>query len=142
MSLARLLLGTVRMKRPDLAAYEPLQPSSVHPTQFFAGLERLHAQCGERRLMVAVLEEAFSVYCKNVLARRPRLRRLFQEAEAWFESDDRSWVFSFERVCETLGLDAGCVRQLARERKRQTLAAHAAAQAIQHDPGLRQAVNH
>jgi hypothetical protein len=128
------------MTRPELAAYEPLQPNTVHPTQFFAGLERIHAHCGERRLMVAVLEEAFSVYCKHVLARRPKFRRLFAEAEAWFESDDRSWVFSFERICETLGLDAGRVRELTRERKRQTLAAHAAAQtALHHEEGLRRA---
>jgi hypothetical protein len=48
----------------------------------------------EQRLMAAVLEEAMDVY------RHPRAqqRRLTRETEAWFRSDDRSWLRSFASV--------------------------------------------
>jgi hypothetical protein len=63
---------------------------------------------GEYRLMAAVLEDALDVYRRS--ARTPTGRRTFREIEAWFESRDRSWPFSFERICEALSLDADMIR--------------------------------
>jgi hypothetical protein len=67
-----------------------------------------HATTGEQRLLLAVLCDAMAVYSAERRGkRRPgRLRELRQ----WFESGDRSYVFSFESVCDSLGLDACCVR--------------------------------
>jgi len=36
--------------------------------------------------------------------------KLHREALAWIVSEDRSAVFAFENVCETLGIDAGWFR--------------------------------
>ncbi len=43
---------------------------------------------GEQRLMQAVLESAVEDFQKYVLARRPRGKRLFQEAEEWLLAND------------------------------------------------------
>lgn len=63
---------------------------------------------GEQRLLLAVLCDAMQAYAVERRGkRRPgRLRELRQ----WFESGDRSYVFSFESVCDLLGLDTWCVR--------------------------------
>ena len=58
---------------------------------------------GERRLMLAVLEDAVSCFQKYAGATRPRNKRLFQEAEEWFMDEEASWVFSFEAICTVLG---------------------------------------
>ena len=58
---------------------------------------------GEERLMLAVLESAVEYFQKYVLARNPRGKQLFQEAEEWFLDKDGEELFSFESICETLG---------------------------------------
>ena len=67
-----------------------------------------HGASGEQRLMLALLCDAMQTYATERRGkRRPcRLRELLQ----WFESRDRSYVFSFESVCDSLGVDPGCVR--------------------------------
>jgi hypothetical protein len=65
----------------------------------------------ERHLMVAVLRDAVECYQKYAMARHPRGRALFAEAVAWIESTDREWPFSYENICDILGLDSGGVRR-------------------------------
>lgn len=78
------------------------------------------ARSPERRLMSAVLEDAVHVYRTHAAARSGRQHDLFAEAEAWIESDDRSYLFSFESVCDHLGLDAGYLRRGLRAHKART----------------------
>ena len=66
---------------------------------------------GEERLMLAVLESAVEDFQKYVLARKPRGKQLFQHAEGWFLEKDSDELFSFESICETLGLDPDHVRK-------------------------------
>jgi len=40
-----------------------------------------------------------------------RNRQAYDRAMAYVASRDRSWPYSFENLCETIGLDAGCLRQ-------------------------------
>jgi len=58
---------------------------------------------GTKALMLAVLEDGVRAY----LGATPRLRA---EAELWVTSPLRRWVFSFDIVCETLGLEPDSVR--------------------------------
>jgi hypothetical protein len=87
------------------------QPDTILPTQYFDRLRRRTEYDGERRLMIAVLEDAVDVYRKLAGARDSRRRALFEDAEAWLESNDRTWIFSFENICDVLGLDAGYLRR-------------------------------
>jgi hypothetical protein len=61
---------------------------------------------GEGTIMHAVLRDA-----RASLARWRRVGGRRPEAYAWVESRDRSWAYSFERVCEALGVDATALRR-------------------------------
>jgi hypothetical protein len=69
-------------------------------------LTGMKSRTPEHCLMAAVLEDAIDVY------RHPRANRreLTRETEAWFRSDDPTWLLSFARICQTLGLDPHAVR--------------------------------
>ena len=66
---------------------------------------------GEERLMLAVLENAVEYFQKYVLARNPRGKQLFQEAEEWFLDKENEALYSFESICETLGLHPDHIRK-------------------------------
>ena len=66
---------------------------------------------GEERLMLAVLESAVEDFQKYVLARKPRGKKLFQEAEEWFLEKDSESLFSFENICDTLQFHPDHIRQ-------------------------------
>src|SRR4029450_6495636 len=66
---------------------------------------------GEERLMLAVVESAVEDFQKYVLARNLRGKQLFQEAEEWFLDKDGDGLFSFESICETLGLHPDHIRK-------------------------------
>lgn len=72
---------------------------------------------GERRLMVAVMEDAFTAYCKYKAAKNPRGRQFFLQAKEWFEADDPSWLFSFRNICEALGLDPQSIRRAIKNKR-------------------------
>jgi hypothetical protein len=61
--------------------------------------------------MAAVLEDAIEVYLKNRAASLSERRTLHLRARRWFASNDRSYVFSFLRITEALGIDASLVRK-------------------------------
>lgn len=65
----------------------------------------------EKRLMLAILQDAVDEYMKNALSQGRRRKRLFKETEEWIWSPDRSWLFSFENICEAFDLDPDNLRQ-------------------------------
>jgi hypothetical protein len=88
------------------------EPDTLLPSQFFAHFRgRGSAIRGEKRLMLAVLEDAVDCYQKFAFARETRGRELFSEAEEWLFSSDNSWVFAYENICETLELNADYIRR-------------------------------
>ena len=83
----------------------------VLPAQFFRVLHGRQAHGGERRLIIAVLEDAINCFQKNLFAADNRGKRLFRDAENWVMSADRDLPFAFENICEFLSLDAEYIRQ-------------------------------
>ena len=85
----------------------------VLPAQFFHADRRLVAQ---RRLMVAVLQTAVND-CRGSVYRRaagygpPSNPGDLRRATAYVASTDRTWPFSFENLCDALGLDAAGLRR-------------------------------
>jgi hypothetical protein len=67
-----------------------------------------HEAFGERRLMLAVLEDAIRTL---LLAKRTAVsrKRLLREL-AWFQSRSQSEPFAFESICDVLGIDPGYLR--------------------------------
>lgn len=64
----------------------------------------------ETRLMIAILEEAINCFQKYCLAEHDSGQRLFREADEWLMRNQIDWAFSFESICDTLGLDPSYVR--------------------------------
>lgn len=91
------------------------EPDVLLPAQFFAAFRRAAGLERERLLMLAVLEDAVDCYQKHAHSTEPRGRLLFEEAVEWVESADRSWLFSFENICDTLEINADYVRRGLRE---------------------------
>ena len=64
----------------------------------------------EKRLIVAVLEDAISQYLRYSRSTNPRGRRLFAEVDQWFTATDVAWPFSFSNLCQALDVDPTRVR--------------------------------
>ena len=72
----------------------------------------------ERRLMLAVLEDAIGIFLRHRSGADPRGYRLFAETAEWIASDDAEAPFSFLGVCDVLGFEPTCLRRgLARCRR-------------------------
>ena len=87
------------------------QPDTLLPIQYFDRLRRRTEYNGERRLLIAVLEDAVDVYRKQAGAHDVRAQALFRDAEMWIEDLDCTWLFSFQNICEMLGIDAEYLRK-------------------------------
>jgi len=92
------------------------EPDTLLPEQFFTLLGKKPLQ-GEKRLLLAMLEDAVHCFQTYLLARKPHERRLFQEAEDWINSKDLHWFFSFENICEILGIHPGRLREALQQWK-------------------------
>jgi len=60
--------------------------------------------------MHAILEEAIKTFRLYVSTKSRREQRLFLDAELWIMSRNDDGLFSFENICEVLGLDPDFVR--------------------------------
>src|SRR5215813_1699403 len=86
-------------------------PDTMLPSQYFDRVARRTEYDGERRLMIAVLEDAVDVFRKLAGARDARRQQLFRDAEEWIESHDNGWIFSFENICDVLAIEAEYLRR-------------------------------
>jgi hypothetical protein len=81
----------------------------ILPEQFFPPLSALKHGVGA--LLSAILTDAVICFKKHEKETNPRARRLGQETEEWFFSDDPEWPFSFISICEALNLDPDYIRR-------------------------------
>jgi hypothetical protein len=93
------------------SSWGELAPAAVLPAQLTPAFRCDASQQPEKRLMLAVLEEAVAAYQKLTCATTPYGRREFLAAQSWIESDEMRWPFSFANICEALGLDSAAVRR-------------------------------
>ena len=115
-----------------------LVPDVILPSQFFGSVRRGAPQGGERRLMVAVLEDALHCFQKYVESDDPKQQQLFRDAEKWISGDHPTWFFSFSNVCDTLDIDPTYVREGLfkwRDARRRAVASRPAACASATDGG-------
>jgi len=97
-----------------------LEPEIIVPAQFFAGFRHDASVRPEKRLMLAVLEEAVADFQKHVVTTSREGQRIFRELEEWFVSEDRDWPCSFANICDSLGIETSWLRTgLARWRDTQ-----------------------
>jgi hypothetical protein len=81
------------------------------PAQFFTAAA--HSQVSwtpERRLLLAVLEDAVVMFIRYFNDHTTRGKRLFRETQGWFASTDRTSLCAFETICDHLNMDAEYIR--------------------------------
>jgi hypothetical protein len=88
-----------------------VQLAVILPSQYFV---RRGRSAPERRLMVAVLQDAIECIERHRCAKDRRRQRLFDEVRQWLLSEQTDWLYSFARICEVLDLDANAVRHQLR----------------------------
>jgi hypothetical protein len=88
-----------------------LEPATVLPIQLYGAMALDASIVPEKRLLLAVLEEAVVTFQRYATDQGRRGRRLFREAEEWVGAEEVGWPCSFRNICDVLGLDPGYVRQ-------------------------------
>jgi hypothetical protein len=100
------------------------QPDTLLSAQYFETLRRKTIFEPEKRLMMAILQDAINTFQDNLLLQSGKGRQLFDEAEEWIVNKDGNWIFSFESICQILGFNPEYVRHgLLRWKERKLAAA-------------------
>ena len=87
------------------------EPDTLVSAQYLENLRRKTLLEPEKRLMLAVLEDAINCFQVNVMAQSGRRKKLFNESEDWIMGRDDDWIFSFVSVCELLRFNPEYVRR-------------------------------
>jgi hypothetical protein len=87
------------------------EPDVLLPIQYFAALKRKRFSSGEHRLLIAIMQDAVECFQKHIHARDSKRRQLYLDAESWIASEDYSGTFSFNNVCDLLGMSPEYLRQ-------------------------------
>jgi len=85
----------------------------------------------EKRLMLAILDNAVAEFCRYAPACDDKGKRDFRGVEAWILDKDTDWLFSFDNICAVLGFDPDYLRwglQCRRQVKRADALGRSAAQ--------------
>jgi hypothetical protein len=86
------------------------QPDILIQSQYVGTHQRRFHQEPEKVLMLALLEDAIVCFQDNFGTDCKRKQALFEDAEQWILDHDASYIFSFENICDVLGLDASYLR--------------------------------
>lgn len=88
------------------------EPDTVLPAQFYSMFKSSQYREPERRLMVAILEDAVSCLSADLRQCNPKQKKQYEEAKHWVTTDEESeWIFSFKNICEVLGMDPSYLRR-------------------------------
>ena len=95
------------------------EPDVVLPSQFLASDEQ-GLSGGERKLMAALLSDGIEAYISQCTSAKYQVaangvalvakRRGKIDAREWVDTKDHAYVFSFDNVCECLGIDPEYLR--------------------------------
>ncbi len=99
---------TLLTREPSLPE---LEADILVPSQFFDRRQVEGSAQPEKRLMLAVMEDAIATFQKSLPEANRRQRRLLRETEEWIRATDRSWPFSFENICAALDIEVDYLRQ-------------------------------
>src|SRR5262245_53619770 len=102
-----MAMATLPIEEQSSAA---LEADIIVPSQFFDRIRAERSGQPEKRLMLAVMEDAIATYQKSITGANRRQRRLLKETEEWISSADTAWPFSFENICAALDIEATYLR--------------------------------
>ena len=88
------------------------EPDAILPAQYYSMFKSSQYRDPERRLMVAILEDAVSCLSTNLRRCNVRKRKQYDAAQQWVTTEeDSEWIFSFRNICEVLGMDPSYLRR-------------------------------
>jgi hypothetical protein len=85
---------------------------ALQPVQFDVIWRGTVQTAPERRLLVAMIEQAAADVRLFRHGRSARARRMFNDARDWLLSNDRSHPMAFATICDNLGLAVTAVRSI------------------------------
>ena len=97
------------------------QPDILVSGEYFRTLRRKTFLQPEKKLMLAILEDAINCVKDNSSAQTGKDTRIFREAEQWVLGVGDDWLFGFESICETLELNPEYMRNGLLRRKEKEL---------------------
>ncbi len=86
-----------------------LEPDIMLPSQLLSPDEE-GLDAGERKLMAAILSDGIEAYIHQSLNSETHKSRVRQEIIDWIETEDTEYIFSFDNVCESLGINPEYLR--------------------------------
>ena len=81
----------------------------ILPSQYFGAMGG-GGLCSEQRLMLAVLVDAINILQGWHRLGSARKRRAFAEAAQWVNTRGTGYPFSFDSICDALGIDPAILR--------------------------------
>ncbi len=88
-----------------------IEPDTMTPLQFFDRVFTNTTLVPEKRLMLAVLEDAIASFQRQFIQSDGSKELEENEVEAWIDSDDMSWPFSFASICQALNMEPEYLRR-------------------------------
>jgi len=114
--------GRARNAAVEDKIFSLFQPDILIASQFLANTRSKTYREPEKKLMLAVLEDALWCFQNGLLRRDNKKKRgLSNEAEQWIMEDGGAWLFSFNEICELLGLEPRYLRKRLARWKDETL---------------------
>lgn len=86
-----------------------LEPDIMLPSQLLCPEEE-GLDAGERKLMAAILSDGIEAYIHQSLNSETQKSRVRQEIIDWVENEDTEYIFSFDNVSESLGINPQYLR--------------------------------
>ncbi len=100
------------------------QPDTVLPAQYLETVRRKTHLEPEKKLMLSVLEDAVACFQKYAFTRDAHGKGLLREAEQWILEESTEWLFSFDNICESLGLHPKYIREGLHQWKEKKVTKH------------------
>lgn len=85
------------------------EPEVVLPSQFNTN-ELGGLSGGERKLMAAILSDGIEAFISEAMAPTRSSRSKNPDPAEWVNTKDESYIFSFDNVCNCLGIDSDYLR--------------------------------
>jgi hypothetical protein len=104
--------AVMRVESTTDTAGDELRADAVMPAQFYPARRGSASVEPIMRLMGGILADAVRSFQRNFEAKSPSRRQEFREARFWIFHDKTDGPFSFEDVCDALGIDPRRLRTL------------------------------
>ena len=95
----------------EATAFALFQPDVLLPSQYLDTTRRKTYLEPEKKLMLAILEDAIWCFQNGLLATDARRKSLLSEAKEWIMEEGRERLFAFENVCDILDLNPRYIRK-------------------------------